>query len=177
MPDYPLGTRGGSAPEILCRQARALRQRRELRPDDTRVDVRVAPRLRRETAVGTGDHVLPPDGPREANDPLPDQLRVLHQICRVGDDAGDNRLALRQPHRLPDVVLVLVTRVGGLERVGASVDLEHDVDDVLERHVVYTRANVDAVAGVEAHAVRRNIATRLSAQRRHSAMLSAGMAL
>ena len=62
--------------------------------------------------------------PDEADDALRDQLRVLHQIRRVGDDAGDNRLALRQPHRLPDVVLVLVTRVGRLERVGASVDLE-----------------------------------------------------
>src|SRR5712692_5534334 len=84
----------GSAPELLCRQARALRQRLELRPHDTRVDVRVAPCLRRETAVGASDHVLPPDGPREADDALPNQLRVLHQIRRVGDDPGDNCLTL-----------------------------------------------------------------------------------
>src|SRR5207249_5647703 len=130
----------------------------ELRPHDTRVDVRVAPRLRRETAVGASDHALPSDSPREADNALSDQLRVLYQIGRVGDDAGDNRLAFRQPHLLPDVVLVLVTRVRRLERVGASVDLEHDIDDVLEWHVVDTGTNVDAVAGVEAHAVRRNIA-------------------
>src|SRR5207247_11204874 len=106
------------------------------------------------------DAPVAPDGPRNGDDALRDQLRDVHQIRRVRNDTGDNRLALRQPHRLPDVVLVLVTWVGRLERVGAGVDLEEDVDDVLERHVVYTRANVDAVAGVEAHAVRRNIAER-----------------
>src|SRR5262249_12016824 len=118
---FLLSSKGGSGPEFLCCQARALRQGLELRPHDTRVDVRLAPRLRRETTVAAGDHALPPDGPREADNALRDQLRVLHQICRVGDDTGDNRLALRQPHPLPDVVLVLVTRVGGLERVSTGV--------------------------------------------------------
>src|SRR4029450_12761558 len=109
---FLLSSRDGSAPEFLCRQTRALRQRFELRPHDTRVDVRLAPRLRRETTVAASDHALPPDGPRKAGDALRDQLRVLHQICRVGDYAEDNRLAPRQPHRLPDMILMLVTRVG-----------------------------------------------------------------
>src|SRR5262249_37596055 len=125
-----------SAPERLCCQARALGQRLELRPDDTRVDVRLAPRLRRETAVSASHHMLPPDGPREADNALSDQLRVLHQIRRVGDDAGNDRLALRQRHGLPDMILVLVTRVRCLERVGPGVHLEHNIDDVLERHIV-----------------------------------------
>src|SRR5215831_17823061 len=114
-----LSSRGVLAPELLCCQTRPLRQCPELRPYDTRVDVRLAPRLRRETAVSASNHALSPDGSRKAHDPLRDQLRVLHQIGRMGDDTGDNRLALRQPHLLPDVVLVLVTRVGRLERVGA----------------------------------------------------------
>src|SRR5262245_37928208 len=155
---FLLSSRGVSAPELLCCQTRPLRQYPELRPYDTRVDVRLASRLRRKTAVSASNHALSPDSPRKAHDALCDQLRVLHQIGRVGDDAGDNRLALWQSHLLPDVVLVLVTRVGRLERVGASVDLEHDVDDVLKGHVVDTGANVDAVAGVEAHTIRRDIA-------------------
>src|SRR5688500_10246153 len=110
----------GSVPECLCCQARALRKRLEFRPHDTWMDVRLAPRLRRETAVGTSDHVFSSDSLCEADNALRDQLRVLHEIRRVGDNPGDNGLALRQPHRLPDVIFVLVTRVGRLERVGAG---------------------------------------------------------
>src|SRR5881409_3809208 len=46
---------------------------------------------------------------------------------------------------LEHVVLVLVTRIGRLEGVRPGVDLEHDVDDVLQFHVVDARADVDAV--------------------------------
>src|SRR5262249_24133043 len=117
---FLLSSRGVSAPELLCCQTRPLRQCLELRPYDTRVDVRLAPRLRRETTVSASNHALWSDGARKAHDAFRDQLGVLHQIGRVRDDVGDNRLALRQPHLLPDVILVLVTRVGRLERVGAS---------------------------------------------------------
>ena len=61
---------------------------------------------------------------------------------------------------LPLLPLVLVARIGGLERIGAGADLEDDVDDVLELHVVDARAHVDAVAGVEANAVRRDSGER-----------------
>ena len=41
--------------------------------------------------------------------------------------------------------------------LGASIDLQHDVDDVLQGHVVDAGTDIDAVAGVKAHFVRRDI--------------------
>ena len=64
-------------------------------------------------------------------------------------------------HVLEDVVLVLVPRVRRLERVRAGIDLQHDVDDVLQFHLVDARAHVDAVAGVEPDLVRRDAAERV----------------
>ena len=49
------------------------------------------------------------------------------------------------------MIFVLVARIGGLEAVGAGVDLQHIFDDVGQRRLVEARAFVDAVAGVEAH--------------------------
>ena len=40
----------------------------------------------------------------------------------------------------PDPPFVLVARVGRLERIRAGVDPQHDVDDVLQLHVVHARA-------------------------------------
>ena len=73
---------------------------------------------------------------------------------------GMSTLPVGQLHRLPNVVLVLVARVGRLERVGAGVDPQDHVDDLAERHVVHARALVDAVAGVEADLLRRDAAQR-----------------
>src|SRR3990172_9019384 len=107
--------------------------------------------LRREAAVAAGDHVLAADDRGEADDPLRHELRVLHDVCRVSDDAGDEDLARWQLHVLEDAPLVRVPWVRYLERVGAGVDPQHQVDDVGQGHVVHARAFVDAVARVEAH--------------------------
>ena len=53
---------------------------------------------------------------------------------------------------------MLVARVGGLERIGAGIDAQHDVRDVLEFELVHARADIDAIAGVIAHALGRNAA-------------------
>ena len=56
---------------------------------------------------------------------------------------------------------MLMARVGGLERIGAGVDLQHQIDEVLQLHVVDARADVDAVAGVVADAIGRQAAQRV----------------
>ena len=58
----------------------------------------------------------------------------------------------------PDLPLVLVARIGGLERVIVGADLQHDVDQVLELDVVRARPHVDAVAGVMPDALGRQVA-------------------
>ena len=54
-------------------------------------------------------------------------LGVLDDVGGVGDDAGDDALAVRELDALPCLPFVLVARVGGLEAVGAGVDRQpHD---------------------------------------------------
>ena len=75
--------------------------------------------------------------------------RMLHQHGRLGDHAGHEHLVVGQLGPLPFLPLVLMPRVRGLERVAAGTDLENDIDDVFQLHVVNARAHVHAVAGVE----------------------------
>ena len=51
---------------------------------------------------------------------------------------------------------MLVTRIGGFEGIGASIDAKHDVDDVFEFEIVDPRPNIDAVTGVVANALGRD---------------------
>ena len=62
---------------------------------------------------------------------------------------------------LPDAPFVLVRGVAGFDRVGAGVDLEHEVDDVGERDVGGVRPVPAAPADVVAHAVFRQAAQRV----------------
>jgi hypothetical protein len=79
----------------------------------------------------------------------------------VRDDAGDQQLAVRQLRLLPHPPLVLVPRVAGLEGIGAGVDAEHNVDDVLQIEVVHPRTHIDAVTGVIAHPLGRDAGERV----------------
>ena len=73
-------------------------------------------RLRREPAIRACEDVLAADQPRVAGEPFGDQVGVLDDVARVRDDAWNQGPVVRQPDRLPDVVLVLVTGVCALER-------------------------------------------------------------
>jgi hypothetical protein len=42
------------------------------------------------------------------------------------------------------MVFVCVARVGCLKRIGSSVALQHDVDNVLQGHFMDTQTDVDA---------------------------------
>ena len=114
-----------------------------------------------EAAIGAGDDVLLPDRTGKAADALGDQLGMLDDVRGMGDDPGNERLALGQFDALPNPPFVLVARVGGFERIGAGVDPQHDVDDVLQLHVVDARPDIDAVAGVVADALLWQAAQRV----------------
>ena len=74
---------------------------------------------------------------------------------------GMRILPVGQLDSLEDVVFVLVPRVGRFERIGAGVDLQHDVDDVLQLHFVDARPDVDAVARMKANLLGRDAAHRV----------------
>ncbi len=62
---------------------------------------------------------------------------------------------------LPDHPFVLVARIGGLELIGADIHLQHQVDDVLHRHVEGVRPVPAAPADVIARALRRDTVERV----------------
>ena len=79
----------------------------------------------------------------------------------VGDDAGHQGLAVRKLDVLPHSPFVLVTRIGGLERIESSADRHDQIGEVLQLHVAGARPHIDAIAGVMAHALRRDVAQRV----------------
>src|SRR5881397_2514998 len=96
-----------------------------------------------ETAVGGGDDALLSHEVGEARDALGHELGVLDHVGGVAHDARQDQLAVGQLHVLPHLPLVLVAHVAGLERVGAALDGQHDVDDV-------SHGNVGGVGAVPA---------------------------
>src|SRR5215469_9959558 len=138
-----------AAPDAVGGKGRALCEGGQLGPAEFGVDAGA------ESAVGTRYDVLGAEPVGVAGDALGDQFRVLDQVRGVRDDAGNQDLAVRQLDVLPQVVLVLVPRVGRFNQVGTGLDLEHDVHDVRERDVVGVRAVPAAPAQVVSDAVLR----------------------
>src|SRR5579862_8453036 len=74
----------------LAGQSRALGQRAQFGPGDLRM------RTAAKTAIGAGDEVFLADQTRVALHALRHQLRMLHHVGRMGDDAGDENLSRRE---------------------------------------------------------------------------------
>ena len=119
-------------------------------------------------------HSLRPDQPREPDEALGDELRVLDDVRVVGDDAGDEHLAVRQLDVLPQPPLVLVARVGLLDQVVAGAHLEDEVDHVGERRVVHVGAVPAAEADVVADALLGDVPQRVVERLDRAAPPSAG---
>src|SRR5690606_18547058 len=87
-------------------------------------------------AVAAGDDVLAASDRCEALDALRDDLRVLDEVRRGVDDAGDDHLAFGQLYVLEDTPLMLVTRIGALEGDARGPGRQHGLDDLAQRDVV-----------------------------------------
>ena len=74
---------------------------------------------------------------------------------------GQDQLVVGQLDVLPDLPLVLVADIAGLERIGAGIDGQHDIDDVAHRDVGRVRPVPAAPAQMEADAVLRQAAERV----------------
>jgi hypothetical protein len=104
-----------------------------------------------EPAVGARHDPVPADELRQAHDALRHELGMLDHVGGVADHPRREHLALGQSHALPHAPFVLVARVRALDEIGPRLDLEHQVDDVLERHVGHVRAGPASPADVIAH--------------------------
>ena len=107
-----------------------------------------------KSAIGAGDDIFPADNLGVANDPVGNDLRMLHDIRCVADHAGDQKLAGRQRDFFPHPPLVFVPGVAGLDGIGASIDAQHEIDDVRQWNVGRMRAMPASPADVEADALR-----------------------
>ena len=83
-------------PKLLCCQAGAFRHRFEFCPYDRWVNFGAVSCLRRKAAVASGDHIFSADKFGVARDAFSDELRMLDDIARVGDDSRDQHFAFRQ---------------------------------------------------------------------------------
>ena len=106
-----------------------------------------------EAAVSSRDDALAADEAGEAHELLGHRLGVLDHRRGVGDDAGDEHLALGQADVLPYAPLVGVAGSGRLDRVGLGPDAQHEIDDVAQAEVVEVRSLPASPTEVVAHAV------------------------
>src|SRR5262249_29093555 len=130
--------RRSAAPELLRSDGSAFRQRRQLCPSHLGVDDR--PRCAgAKPAVGAGDDVLLADDTSKADDALAHELRMLDDVRRRIDDAGDDDLVLRQLRVPPYMPLVLVAAVRRHEGESLRPRLKDQIDDRRQGHVVVMR--------------------------------------
>src|SRR5205809_1950336 len=109
-------------PELPRGQPRTLGQGGELQPGHAGMDVVEPDAGGGEAAVGARDDVVASHDPSEPDDALGDELGVLHEVGGVADDAGDQDHSRRRLELFEHVVLVLVARVGRLERERPRLD-------------------------------------------------------
>ena len=114
-----------------------------------------------KTAVGAGDDALASQNLCQTHNAFRDQFGVLHHVGDMADHARNENLVLGQFRAFPDTPLVLVPRVRPFNHIGAGIDLEDQVDNILERHVGDVRAGPTAPAHVVAHPVGGDAAQRV----------------
>src|SRR6185295_19797653 len=99
-----------------------------------------------EAAVDAGHDVVAADELRIPLNALRDEIRMLDVVGLAFDDTRYQYLAVRHLDRLEHGPLVRVARVRRLELNRMRLGLPHDVDDVLQRHVVMVRTGIVAPA-------------------------------
>src|SRR3569832_743922 len=139
---------------------RALDQRLEFRPDDALVNLVIAGETRK-AAIGTGNDTLAPERADPVAEPLRDQFRMLDHHVRLRDHARDHDAVVGQFGVAPARLFVFVPRIGSFKGERTGLETAEDVEDVLCLDVMYARAEIDSVTGVETHAVLGDAAQRM----------------
>src|SRR5580704_5694020 len=145
MSDHPLVLR----PQFVGREPGAGDERFELGPDELRMNSAA------EAAIRAGNDVLAPRDPGEIEDAVGDDLGMLDDVGGVADDTRNQDLPFGQLDIPPDLPLVLVTDVAGLDRERPGAYLQQHVDDIFQRQVGGMRSVPAAPADVIADPVLR----------------------
>src|SRR5579872_458250 len=118
-------TSGGAAPETFAREPRPRSERLKLHPAERRKH-RAEAGKGPESAVASRDDSVFSDDRAVALDTLRHHLRVLDIVGVRADHTGNENLVRRQLDALPDLPLVLVTRIGTFDEERHRLGLEHD---------------------------------------------------
>src|SRR5215831_13740954 len=137
-----------SLPQFLRSEPRALGDH----PHDLGVDLQPAGEGA-EAAIDAGDDVLGSHHARVLHDAVRHQLGMLDEVRGGIDHARDDDLAVGQLHILPHFPFVAVAGVRAGKRQRLRPSFEHDVDDVLQRHVLVVGTLGRGPANVHAHAL------------------------
>src|SRR6185312_11900037 len=156
LPVSPGRDASGAAPENFGRPPRALGHGLEFSPTDRGMANPGA-----DTAIGPGQHVLPPDQLGIAHQPLGDEIGMLDEVRVMADDAWDEGRALGQLHRLEHPPFMLVAGVGGFDREALCLHAQNDVGDIFQGDIVVMRPVEAAPADMEAYFLGRNAAERM----------------
>jgi hypothetical protein len=104
-------------PQFAGREVGASDERFELGPDKLWMNPAA------EAAIRAGNDVLAPHDPGEIEDAVGDDLGMLDDVGGVADDTWKQDLAIWQLNIPPDLPLVLVTDIAGLDRERPGMDL------------------------------------------------------
>src|SRR5262245_54182625 len=142
-----------STPEPLGREVHHLTQRSEFRPYHSLLH-QLRARERAEAAVDAGEHARAvADRGHRRGDAVGDHLRMLDDVRRRVDDAGQEQHVARERMLAERLQFVLMARARERQRERADLGPVDDRQERLERHVVGVGAVVIAPAEVQAHAV------------------------
>ncbi len=133
----------------------ALAQRAQLLPGHRGIDLAVAGEGA-EAAIRAGHDALLADDVGEPFDALRDEFRVFDVIGAGVDQSRREYFILGNPRRGPDLPLVFMPRIGGLEQNGRRPRSQDDPYHPLQRYVVVVGTLVVSPANVHAHLLRRN---------------------
>ena len=154
--------KNGGLPEFLRSQSGAFGQVLKLCPDDAGMNFLFGGGKGGETAVAATHNVFLADDIGKPDQALGNELGMFDKRRGVGNDAGNDGFAFRHLDVLPNLPLVLVAWDAGLKEIRPSIHLEHDIDDVRKVHLMHSRTNVDAIAGMETYAILRQSLERVN---------------
>src|SRR6516225_421098 len=101
-----LAGRGCRAPKLAASERSSVGQGPQLGPGQLRMNSPA------EAAVRSGNHILPANGLRVANNPVGNHLAMLQHICLVSHYSRYNGLAVGKLYLFPDFPFMLVLGVG-----------------------------------------------------------------
>src|SRR3954468_2894279 len=88
-----------------------------------------------EPAISRGDDPLAPDKIGETLDAVGNEFGMLDDICSVTDHTRQDQLVVREFDVAPYPPFVLMPDIAGLERIGAGINGQHNLDNLAHRDV------------------------------------------